>query len=176
MEPRTTRRLPWSRSATRTRPPAGGEIASEWPAGTNGFTIQLSTVAKAGATPESVDAATQTAIDGGAADAAVLDSDLYSSLPPGNYVIYSGVYTDRKSAEVALKGLTKGFPSATVVEVSEGSDQSQSSDASGGAAGAAEPVPDDVAPVTPAGGESEAPPATQSTTPAPEGGGVGSGN
>ena len=35
-------------------------------------------------------------------DAAVLDSDRFSSLPPGNYVIYSGVYTDRRSAETAL--------------------------------------------------------------------------
>ena len=49
----------------------------------------------------------------------MLDSDLYSSLPPGNYVIYSGVYTDRRSAEVALKGLRKSFPSAAVIEVSE---------------------------------------------------------
>ena len=71
-------------------------ITSEWPAGTDGFTIQLSTVAKSDATPESVDAAQQMAVADGAADAAVLDSDLYSSLPPGNYVIYSGVYTDRK--------------------------------------------------------------------------------
>ena len=48
--------------------------------------------------------AKQGAVDDGATDAAVLDSDLYSSLPPGKYVIYSGVYTDRKSAEAALKG------------------------------------------------------------------------
>ena len=54
----------------------------------------------------------------GAIDAAVLDSDLYASLPPGNYVIYSGVYTDRRSAEVALKGLRTSFPTATVIEVS----------------------------------------------------------
>lgn len=103
-----------------TTPDGGGDagaITSEWPAGTDGFTIQLSTVAKDDATPESVDAEQQSAVSDGAADAAVLDSDLYSSLPPGNYVIYSGVYTDRKSAEVALKGLTKSIPAATVVEV-----------------------------------------------------------
>ena len=85
-----------------------GTITSEWPAGTDGFTIQLSTVAKArrdarvGRRRQADRPSTS-----GAADAAVLDSDLYSSLPPGNYVIYSGVYTDRKSAEVALKGLGK---------------------------------------------------------------------
>ncbi len=66
--------------------------------------------AKDGATAENVDAAKQTAVTEGAIDAAVLDSDLYASLPPGNYVIYSGVYTDRKSAEVAPQGPGKELP------------------------------------------------------------------
>ena len=99
----------------------GGEIASEWPQGTDGFTIQITTVSKEGATPESVDAAQEQAVSDGAIDAAVLDSDLYSSLPPGNYVIYSGVYTERQSAEVALKGLRTSLPTAAVVEVADSS-------------------------------------------------------
>lgn len=131
-------------ASTTTPDTGGGAIASEWPTGTDGFTIQLSTESKSDATPESVDAAKQGAVTDGAADAAVLDSDLYSSLPPGNYVIYSGVYTDRKSAEVALKGLTKSFPSATVVEVSGAS-------ASGSDSGAVVPG---------AGGETEVTPET----------------
>ena len=110
---------------------AGGGITSEWPAGTNGFTMQLSTVAKSDATPESVDGAQKMAVAGGAADAAVLDSDLYSSLPPGNYVIYSGVYTNRKSAEVALKGLGNSFSSAAVVEVAGGSADAGPADQTG---------------------------------------------
>jgi hypothetical protein len=92
-------------------------VASEWPEGTEGYTIQLTTVPKDGATAESVEAAKQQAVDDGAIDAAVLDSDLYPSLPPGNYVIYSGVFTDRSSADVALKGLSKDAPGAAVVEV-----------------------------------------------------------
>jgi hypothetical protein len=98
-----------------------GAITSEWPAGTEGYTIQLSSLSKADATPESVEAAKQSAVSSGASDAAVLDSDLYSTLPPGNYIIYSGVYTDRKSAEVGLKGLGDSFGSATVVHVAGGS-------------------------------------------------------
>ena len=95
----------------------------------------------------------------GAIDAAVLDSDLYASLPPGNYVIYSGVYTDRESAEVAFKGLRRSFPDAAVVEVSTGgsggnegsSDDAGSDDASPGKAGV------DSGAITPGiGGESEA--------------------
>ena len=122
----------------------GSEVTSEWPQGTDGFTIQLSTVPKDGATAENVDVAKQTAVTEGAIDAAVLDSDLYASLPPGNYVIYSGVYTDRRSAEVALKGLRKSFPSAAVTEVSSG-DQPPAGDA----------APPDPGAVVPGGGESE---------------------
>ena len=100
---------------------SAGAITSEWPAGTDGFTVQISTVPKSDATPAAVDAAKQAAASTGAADAAVLDSDLYSSLPAGNYVIYSGVYDSKDSAAVALKGLSKDFPSASVIEVSGGS-------------------------------------------------------
>lgn len=131
---------------------SGGAITSEWPAGTDGFTIQLSTVAKSDATPESVDAAQRSAVADGAADAAVLDSDLYSSLPPGNYVIYSGVYTDRRSAEVALKGLGKSFSSAVVVEVAGDSAGGGSAGQSGAGSSANGAV------VPGAGGESEVPP------------------
>ncbi len=131
---------------------SGGAITSEWPVGTDGFTIQLSTVAKSDATPESVDAAQKSAVTDGAADAAVLDSDLYSSLPPGNYVIYSGVYTDRKSAEVALKGLGNSFSAATVVEVSDGSADAGSADQGGADSSANGAV------IPGAGGESEVPP------------------
>lgn len=113
-----------------TTPEGGGEtttadaapvaIVSEWPEDTDGFTIQLSSIPKTDATEESVESAKQGAIDQGATDAAVLDSDLYSSLPPGQYIIYSGVFTDRKSAEVGLKGLGENFANATVAEVSGG--------------------------------------------------------
>jgi hypothetical protein len=120
-------------------------VVSEWPQGTDGFTIQLSTVPKSEATQESVESAKQGAIDQGATDAAVLDSDLYSSLPPGQFVIYSGVYGDRKSAEVGLKDLGKNFANATVVEVSDGDASAQG-----------DTPPADSGAVTPgAGGEDE---------------------
>lgn len=122
----------------------GGEVAitSEWPEGTDGWTIQLSSTPKADATTEGVESSKQGAIDQGATDAAVLDSDLYPSLTPGMYIIYSGVYTDRKSAEVGLKALGKNFANATVVEVSGGGGSST------GSGSAAAPTPG-------AGGEDE---------------------
>ncbi len=126
---------------------ASGAVVSEWPEGTDGFTIQLSAIPKDGATQESVDSAKQGAMDQGASDAAVLDSDLYSSLPPGQWVIYSGVYDSRKSAEVGLDGLGKNFANASVIEVS-GDDGSAPEDAA--------TPPADAGAVAPgAGGEDE---------------------
>ena len=62
----------------------------------------------------------QMAVAGGAADAAVLDSDLYPSLPPGNYVIYSGVYDRpqgrRRSARRLKRASRRAGRQAAVVE------------------------------------------------------------
>lgn len=101
---------------------AGGgpasDITSEWPAGTNGYTVQLSSLPKADATSASVDAAKRSALSSGASAASVLDSDLYPSLPPGNYIVYSGVYDSSKEADAGLAQLGDGFPDASVIHVS----------------------------------------------------------
>jgi hypothetical protein len=105
---------------TTTPPPATGTVTTDWPSDQQGFTIQLNVVPKTGATQDTVDAAKQTASSNGATDVGSLDSDLYPSLPPGNYVIYSGVYKTRKPAVQALGKLAAGFPDATVVSVESG--------------------------------------------------------
>lgn len=105
-------------SSSGSNPDSGGsDITSEWPADTDGYTVQLSSLPKSGATPEAVDAARASAVASGASAASVLDSDLYPSLPAGNYVIYSGVYDNRKEAKAGLAQLGD-FPGATVIQVS----------------------------------------------------------
>jgi hypothetical protein len=103
-----------------TPPPATGAVTTDWPTDAQGFTIQLSVVPKQGATQDIVDAAKQAATSNGAANVGALDSDLYASLDPGNYVIYSGRYSTRKPAVSALGKLGAGFPDATVIEVGPG--------------------------------------------------------
>ena len=66
----------------------------------------------------------------GATDVGVLDSDQFGSLPPGNYVLYSGVYSSKGEAETALKSLSGSFPDAQVIQVAA----QASSDTGGGAA------------------------------------------
>jgi len=96
------------------------QFTSDWPSGTDGYTVQLQTLPKAGSDPAAVTAAKQAATGNGATDAGALDSDEFGSLDSGNYVIYAGVFTTRKQAAKALRRLKGKFPDATVVKVSSG--------------------------------------------------------
>jgi hypothetical protein len=107
------------------------EFTEDWPAGESGWTVQLETLPKADSDAAAVDAAKSEAESGGATDVGALDSDGYSSLKPGNYVVYSGVFTGKGAkgkAQAALKKLKQDFPDAKVVEVA-------SADAAFGVAG-----------------------------------------
>jgi hypothetical protein len=114
----------------------GGEVAAaefveDWPAGENGWTVQLEALPKDSTDVAAVDAAKSDAQSKGASDVGALDSDGYASLKPGNYVVYSGVFTGKGAkgkAQAALKKLKKDFPDAKVVEVA-------SADAAFGVAG-----------------------------------------
>jgi SPOR domain len=95
-----------------------GEFKSDWPAGKEGFTIELGVLAKDGATPADVSAAKEDAAAKGAPDVGALESDAFESLPPGNYVVYSGEFDSRAEAQDALKDLKADFPDARVVQIS----------------------------------------------------------
>ena len=83
-------------------------MTSDWPPGTNGFTVQLSTLPKDGTSADAVDAAVSDAEANGATGVGVLDSDLYPSLPAGNYVIYSGVFDAKEGASKSLDDASGG--------------------------------------------------------------------
>jgi hypothetical protein len=125
----------------------GRTVSDEWPSGTSGYTVQLQKLPQSGASASAVDAAKASAEAKGAKDVGVLKSNDFSSLTPGTYVIYSGVYHDRAHAQKALPGLRKSFPSATVISVSNGSASSTaagggaSSGGSGAGASEAHPAP-----------------------------------
>jgi hypothetical protein len=100
-------------------------VTPDWPQGTEGFTIELATLSKEGADGAAVESAKTDLMSQGATEVGVIDSDQYGSLPEGNYVLYSGVYTTKAEAETALTGLKTSFPDAQVIEVA--------ADAGGGA-------------------------------------------
>src|SRR5262249_43832688 len=81
---------------------SAASVTSDWPAGTNGFTVQLQKLPTVGNTPAAVVAAKAAATAKGAKSVGALRSGDFSSLPAGSYVIYSGVYHTRAQAQQAL--------------------------------------------------------------------------
>ena len=76
-----------------------------------------------------VNAAKSDAQSKGATDVGALDSDDFSSLDGGNYVIYAGVFDSKKQAKKELRGLKADFPGAKVVQVSAGGGLASEGDA-----------------------------------------------
>ena len=112
----TTTTLP----TTSTQPTTTGtDTIISWPAGTNGWTVILrSTPTSQGRGP--AESAAQQAINAGLRQVGVLDSSDYSSLNPGYYVTFTGVYTTESQVESALPNArSKGFPTAYVRRVAD---------------------------------------------------------
>jgi hypothetical protein len=108
-------------SGTGTGAPSGTNasatsITEDWPSGQSGYTVQLQSVTKAGATSDSVNAAKSAATGKGAPSVGVLDAANYKSLG-SDYVIYSGVYTSQAKAQAELAKVKKSFPTAKVIHV-----------------------------------------------------------
>jgi hypothetical protein len=98
------------------------EFAGDWP-GDEGWTVQLEALPKDDTEVSEVDQAKSDAEAQGAEDVGALDSDEWVSLEPGQYVVYSGVFTGKGAkakAQAAAKRLQKDFPEAKAVEVSAG--------------------------------------------------------
>jgi len=95
---------------------AATPVGDDWPAGQSGYTVQLQALPVTATQAGAVDAAKSSATAKGARAVGVLKSDDHG-LPPGSYVIYSGIYPKQAQAAKALKKLAANFPGAAVVKV-----------------------------------------------------------
>jgi hypothetical protein len=92
-------------------PPAPGAVRA-WPAGQNGYTVVLNSVPTSSGRADAVGLA-KAALKAGLTDVGVLDSSRYSSLHPGYYVVFSGVFDSLTQAQSALAtARSNGYPSA----------------------------------------------------------------
>jgi hypothetical protein len=103
-----------STGAATTPPPAAGNpnALAVWPAAQSGYTDVLESLPAAGGRAAAVARARQ-AKRGGLKDVGVLVSSQYSSLHPGYYVVFSGIYSSQAQASAGLTAAhAKGFPDA----------------------------------------------------------------
>ena len=101
-----TRSTPTTTAAV---PPNG---RTPWPAARNGWTIVLVSYPVTGGTAAAYGTAARAA-HGGLPEVGVLDSNQFSSLHPGYYVVFSGIYSSAGEAETALRTVhATGFASA----------------------------------------------------------------
>lgn len=91
---------------------------AEWPAAGSGWTVLLASypATRGEAAPR---AAARRAARAGLPDVGVLDSSDFSSLHPGYFVVFSGIYTAETDADTALRtARARGFGSAYSREIS----------------------------------------------------------
>ena len=101
--------------ATTTAPRPGALIA--WPAGQSGFTVVLESLPTSSGRSLAFERA-RAASRAGLPEVGVLDSSLYSSLHPGYYVVFSGIYSSRAEAERGRSAASaKGFRAAYSREI-----------------------------------------------------------
>ena len=93
-------------------PPPTPAAVESWPAGKSGYTVVLNSVpASGGRAP--ADRLAKAALKAGLTDVGVLDSSQYSSLHPGYYVVFSGIFSTLAGAQNALAAVhSSGYPSA----------------------------------------------------------------
>jgi zinc-ribbon domain len=92
-----------------TTAPAPGSLTS-WPASVSGYTVVLVSIPTSAGRALALERA-RAASRGGLPKVGVLDSSKYSSLHPGYYVVFSGIYTSSAQADRARQSAAEqGFP------------------------------------------------------------------
>jgi eukaryotic-like serine/threonine-protein kinase len=118
VEPIPPATIPTVTTPTTTVPTTTSSSAvGTWPAGQSGYTVVLASVAEANGR-SAADAAAQRATTAGLSSVGVLRSSDFSSLKPGYWVTYAGVYGTLAAAQAALpQARAAGFPSAYTRQV-----------------------------------------------------------
>ncbi|HYZ76849.1 MAG TPA: SPOR domain-containing protein [Gaiellaceae bacterium] len=93
-------------------PPPVPARVQDWPAGKTGYTVVLNSVPTSSGRAPAVRLA-KSALKAGLTNVGVLDSSSYSSLHPGYYVVFSGIFSSLAEAQDALASArSSGYTSA----------------------------------------------------------------
>ncbi len=105
--------VPTRTTATTPPPPQPSRrTLTEWPQGRSGWTLVLASLPTSAGRPAAV-AKAREALQAGVPEVGVLDSSKYSSLHPGYYVVFSGIYPSIGEAQDAVsKAASSGYENA----------------------------------------------------------------
>jgi hypothetical protein len=104
--------VPTSTAAGRPRPPAERPRVIEWPRGRSAWTLVLASL-PASANRQAAVAKARQALEAGLPQVGVIESSRYSSLHPGYFVVFSGVYSSLSTAQdAASRAAQAGFGNA----------------------------------------------------------------
>ncbi len=92
-----------------------GTAFPEWTGADGDYTVIL----KSSTTKSGAERAAQDAQDAGEADIGILESEQYSSLNSGYWVVFSGAYASKGEAEDALDAIKASFPDAYIRQIKQ---------------------------------------------------------
>ena len=99
-------------------PPPVTEEVIEWPAGQNGWTIVLASIPESSGRSVAQREANE-AIAAGLTEVGVLDSSQYSSLHPGYFVVFTGIYNSEREARQGLGAAKGSYPQAYARQITQ---------------------------------------------------------
>jgi hypothetical protein len=101
---------------TTTAPPPAPQIV-DWPPSQNGYTVVIASMPQSGGRAAAVRKAREV-LASDLPSVGVLDSGEFSSLHPGYYVVFSGIYEDQRAAIAAAPRVQRLYPAAYIRQIS----------------------------------------------------------
>ncbi len=116
-EPTTTAATTESETTpTATEPPPAPQLV-DWPPSQNGYTIVIASLPAGGGRAQAIRKAREV-LASDLPEVGVIDSGEFSSLHPGYYVVFSGIYADQRAALRGIGRVQSLYPAAYIRQIS----------------------------------------------------------
>jgi hypothetical protein len=112
-EPATTQTEPTSPATTEKPKPT----LVDWPSSQDGYTVVIASIPTSAGREVAIRKAREV-LRSGLPEVGVIDSGEFSSLHPGYYVVFSGIYDDQGSALAAVPRVQRLYPAAYIRQIS----------------------------------------------------------
>jgi hypothetical protein len=115
-EPTTTAETETEPATTATEPPPEPQLV-DWPPSQNGYTIVIASLPASGGRALAIEKA-RDVLATGLPEVGVIDAGEFSSLHPGYYVVFSGIYDDQREALDGIGRVQRLYPAAYIRQIS----------------------------------------------------------